>query len=471
MRYEYHVIVIGAGSAGLSVASGCAAFGAKTALIEKDKMGGECLNDGCVPSKAFLKCARIAGDIKNSQEFGIATGGVKTDLKTVIARVSSVIGSIAPHDSKERFESLGVDVIKAQASFVDAHTVKAGEKTITGKYIVIASGSVPLVPQTPGLKDVPYLTNKNIFELEVLPKHLIVLGGGPIGLELSQGFRSLGSEVTVIDKLAHLFPKDDPEVAPLMEKKLHSEGIALKLSSKIVEVRGKAGEVSVITEKDGVKEEIKGDGLLLALGRAADNNGLNLDKAGVMTDNRGYIIADEKLRTNIKNIYACGDSTGLYQFTHMAGYQAELVVRNIIFPFSSKADYSCVPWAAYTKPEVAHVGYTEPWAKSLGVFGYSAMMDLGETDRAKTEKDEAGFIKLIVGKNKKIIGVTLVGERASEMIGLGILAVKKKLRPADLRSLIFCYPTESEIYKLVSDKILRGSFKPWMKTLVKKLFI
>jgi pyruvate/2-oxoglutarate dehydrogenase complex dihydrolipoamide dehydrogenase (E3) component len=471
MRYDFHVIVIGAGSAGLSVASGCSALGAKVAVVEEDIMGGDCLNVGCVPSKAFLRCAHLADEIRHSKEFGISAGEIKIDMKAVMARVKSAVAEIAPHDSKERFESLGVEVIKAKASLFDDHTVRAGNRVITGKHIVIATGSQPMVPLIPGLKDVPYLTNKNIFDLAALPKHLIVLGGGGIGLELSQGFRYLGSDVTVIDMLPHLFSKDDPEVAPLLEKTLRQEGIRLELSSKILEVKGRANDITVIIEKDGGKEEIKGDALLVALGRVPGNSGLCLENAGVKTDERGYVIADERMKTSVNNIFACGDITGQYQFTHMAGYQAGLVVRNIIFPFYSRADYSQVPWTTYTKPEVSHVGYTEPRAASAGKFGYSVIVDLKEMDRAITDKDDSGFMKIVIGKNKKIIGVTIVGKKAGEMIGLGIAAVKNKMRPSEFRDYIFSYPTETEIYKYASYKVLRDSFRPWMKTLIKRIFL
>jgi pyruvate/2-oxoglutarate dehydrogenase complex dihydrolipoamide dehydrogenase (E3) component len=388
-----------------------------------------------------------------------------------MARVRSVIDEIAPDDSKERIESKGIDVINGRAGFINAHAVKCNEKIITGKYIVIASGSQPLVPQIPGLKDVPYLTNKNIFNIEALPKHLIVLGGGPIGLELSQGFRYLGSEVTVIDMLPHLFPKDDPEVAPVMEEQLQKDGVNLKLSSKILEVKGTAGDITVIIEKDGKKEEVNGDALLVALGRVPETSGLDLINAGVLTDKRGYVLVNEKLQTNIKHIYACGDITGQYQFTHTADHQARMVVRNIIFPFSGKADYSQVPWVTFTKPEVAHCGYTEPQARSLGLFGYSVIEGFKDTDRARTEKDEAGFLKLVIGKNNRIIGVSLVGENAGEMLSLGTLAIKKKMKPSELSGIIFSYPTRSEVYKFAASQVLKDSFKPWMRMFVKNFFV
>lgn len=470
-KYDYHVIIIGAGSAGLVVASGCANLGAGVALIEKDKMGGDCLNFGCVPSKTFLKSAHLADYIRNAKDFGLDASIKDVDIKEVMGRVNSVIRAIEPHDSIQRYESMGVDVLTEEAKLLDNHTVKAGDKKITGKYIVIATGSGPMVPPIAGLNTVPYLTNKNIFNIKALPNHLIVLGGGPIGLELGQGFSHLGSKVSVIDMLPNIFPKDDPEVGPLMEKKLKEDGIKLILNSKIAEVKGKENNITVIVEKEGNKEEINGDYILVALGRVPSNKGLGLESLGIKTDRKGYVITDEHLRTNVKNIYACGDVAGPFQFTHMAGYQAGIVVRNTIFPFKSKVDYSTVPWTTYTKPEVAHVGYTEPWARSEGIYMEKVIIDLAEIDRAKTENDEVGFLKLILGRKNRVIGATMIGEKAGEIIPLATMAIKKGLKATSFASFIFSYPTEAEIFKFASNDFLKKSFKPWMKKLIKKLFL
>lgn len=471
MKFDYHVIVIGAGSGGLVVASGAAQLGAKVALIEAHKMGGDCLNTGCVPSKTFLKSAHIADDIRNSNHFGLRASLKDVDLSEVMKRVKSVIKAIEPHDSKERFESLGVDVFLSKGTLIDEHTVRVGEKTITAKNICIATGSQPAVPPIPGLRDVPYLTNENIFELTTLPKHLILLGGGPVGLELGQGFRYLGSEVSIIDMLPHIFAKDDPEVAPIMEKKLQSEGIQLLLSSKIVEVKKENSDIVVVVEKNGERKEVIGDYILVALGRVPNTKDLGIENLGIKTDTKRYIFTNERLRTNIKNIYACGDVTGPYLFTHMASYQAGVIVKNIIFRLPSKVDYSGVTWTTYTKPEVAHVGYTEQWAKSSGLYKESLMVNLDEVDRAKAENDEVGFLKLILGRKNKVIGATLVAEKAGEMIPLATLAIKRKLKPIAFINLIFSYPTEAEIFKFVSGELYKRVLKGWMKKLIKILFL
>ena len=471
MKFNYHVIVIGAGSGGLVVASGAAGLGARVALIEADKMGGDCLNTGCVPSKSFLKSAHFAADIQRSEQLGINAQHKDVDLKTVMARVHSVIKSIEPHDSKERFESLGVDVISGRGRLLDAHSVDIGGRVITGKNLVIATGSRAAVPPIPGLNEIPFLTNENIFDLEVLPRRLLVLGAGPIGLELGQGFCHLGSQVTIVDKASYLFLKDDPEVAPIMEKKLKDDGVDLRLNSSIQSVREEGDEIVVTIEFKRRKQELRGDKLLVALGRKPSSSGLGLEDVGVETDPGGSISVNRKLQTSVKNIYACGDVTGPYQFTHMAGYQAGIVIRNTIFRLGTKVDYSAVPWTTYTRPEVAHVGYTEPWAKSQGLFHDSVVIPLDGIDRAKAEGDTEGFLKLILGKKNRLVGITLVGEKAGEMIPVGTLAIRQKLKATAFMSLIFSYPTESEIFKMAALELAKRALKDWVKRVIKWIFL
>jgi pyruvate/2-oxoglutarate dehydrogenase complex dihydrolipoamide dehydrogenase (E3) component len=472
MKFDYHIIVIGAGSAGLVVASGSSGLGAKVALIEEEKMGGDCLNTGCIPSKSFLKCAHLAKDIQESEKFGLNCTLRSVDLKNIMDRVKSVIQEIEPHDSKERYESLGVDVFSGKGVILDKHTVEVGFEKITGKYIVIATGSSPSVPNIKGLNSVPFLTNKNIFELKKLPTHLVVLGAGTIGLELGQGFSHLGSKVTIIDQSTHLFSKDDPEVSSLMQKIFLADGIDLILGANLLAVqKDDTGDVAITFEHDGKSKEIKADQLLVALGRIPSSKGLGLENIGVELDQKGFVVTDKKLRTSIKNIYACGDVTGPYPFTHMAGYQAGIVIRNTIFSLGSKVEYSAVPWTTFTKPEVSHVGYTEPWARSLGLFRESVVVELQNNDRAKTENDIHGFLKLILGKKGQIIGATLIGEKAGEMIPVATLAIKQKLKSTAFLSLIFSYPTEAEIFSSASLKKAKNSFKDWHKKLLKMIFI
>lgn len=471
MRYDYHIIVIGAGSGGLVVASGAASLGARVALIEAEKMGGDCLNAGCVPSKTFLKSAHIAKAIRDASMYGLTANLKKVDLAAVMDRVNKVIREIEPHDSRERYEGLGVDVILGFGEIQDRHTVKIGRETITGKYIVIATGSEPAVPPIPGLNDVDYQTNRTIFHLKELPGHLIVLGSGPIGIELGQGFRHLGSQVTIINRSPGLFKKDDPEVGPLMEKQLKDDGIELLLGIAYRRVRQDIDGISVEIEQEGKSRVITGDQILVAAGRLPATKNLGLDKVGVRVDGKGYIVTNRKLNTSVKNIYACGDVTGPYQFTHMAGYQAGIIIRNVIFKLGAKVDYSTVPWTTYTKPEVAHVGYTEPMARKAGIYNSSLKVDLSTIDRAKAEDDRVGFLKLNLGKKKRIIGATLVGEKAGEMIHAITIAINQKLTAGFFMNMIFSYPTESEILKSASLEAAKQSLKPWMKKVIRAVLL
>ena len=471
MKFDYHVAIIGAGSGGLVVASGAAGLGARVILFEGEKMGGDCLNAGCVPSKTFLKSAHLADSIRESHEFGLSAQLSAVDLQKIMDRVRSVIAEIEPHDSKERFEKLGVTVVQKRARLFDAHTVIADGTKYTAKNIVIATGSEPVVPKIPGLDSVEYLTNKNFFKLDKLPQHLIVLGGGPIGLELGQGMAHLGSRVTIVDRGESLFKKDDPEVAPVLEARFKKDGMELVFNAAIKSVNRPDNEIKVRVEQGGREREIVGDKILVSLGRKPVSKDLGLETVGVSVDEQGFIRTNQKLQTSVPNIYACGDVTGPYQFTHMAGYQAGIIIRNIIFKLSAKVNYSAVPWTTYTKPEVAHVGYTEPWAKSLGLFRESILVPIASIDRAKSEGDREGFLKLNLGHKGKIIGATLVSEKAGEMIPLATLAIKQKLKATAFLNLVFSYPTEAEVFKFASLEAIKKSFKPWQKKLIHALFL
>ncbi len=470
MKYDYDIIVIGAGSGGLVVASGAAALGAKVALIESEKMGGDCLNAGCVPSKSFLKGAHLAHDMNYTELFGIKSTISKIDIHQLMDRVRSVIASIEPHDSKERYEELGVTVYSSHGLFFDDHTISVGQKQITGKSIVIATGSKPFIPSIEGLANIEFLTNRNIFDLKKQPKHLIVLGAGPIGLELGQGFAHLGSKVSIIDKGNGLFLKDEPEVGPIMEKVLHSDGIGLHLNAVIERIEKSDNGIGVTIIKNAKSETIYGDQLLVSLGRIPNTDHLNLESIGIKVGNRGQVITNDRLQTNIPHIYACGDVTGPYQFTHTAGYQAGIVIRNALFGLRKKQNYSGIAWTTYTKPEVAHVGVLEADAKAYGTYKKSIFISLEGIDRAKAENDVTGFLKLIVNKKGQITGATLVGDKAGEMISIANLAINQKLKPSVFLSLIFSYPTESEIFKFAALSDLKASLKPWQMGLLKKLF-
>ncbi len=465
LKYNFHLIVIGGGSAGLTAASGAAGLGASVMLTEKENMGGDCLNYGCVPSKSFLRGAHLAKEFDSASEFGFSSH-YTGDIPALMARVQRVVADIAPHDSEERYRALGVSVVKGKGTIEDSHTVSVSGKRYTAKSIIIATGSTALIPQIKGLEAVPYYTNRTIFDLKKTPHRLVVLGAGPIGLELGQGFRHLGAEVVIIDKGDALFKKDDPEAGRLMRDVFAKDGVELKLSAAIKEVSMNGEFISVTIEREGALETVSGDSLLVSLGRTPMTEGLNLDKNGIAADTKGYIITDAQMRTSVKNIYACGDITGPYQFTHMASYQAAVAIKNALFKMRAKVNYDAVPWCTYTKPEVAHVGHTESSAKSKNIFDKYILVSLSENDRARTENDTLGFLKLIISQKGKIIGATIVGDKAGEMIAPAVMAVSKGMGTEIFYDTILPYPTESEIYRTAALKNLQESVKPWQRKIL-----
>lgn len=471
MKYDYHAVVIGAGSGGLVVAAGCANFGARVALVERAEMGGDCLNSGCVPSKAFQRAAHAASAARGAGVFGLDASVAGVDLGRVMDRVASVIKDAAPHDSEERFRGLGVDVVRARGEIVDPHTVKAGDRVLTAKYIVLATGSDPMVPPIPGLDSVRYYTNRDIFTLRELPKKLLVLGAGAIGLELGQAFRHLGSEVAILDKAPSIFGNEDPEVAPVMLEVLAGDGIKLHTGAAILGVEKTDGGIAVRFERDGEVARAEGDVLLAALGRKPATGGLGLEASGVTLDKRGYVETDERMRTSVPSIYACGDCTGPYLFTHTAAYQAGIIVRNIVFGLPAKADYRHLAWTTNTKPAVAHVGLTEPEAEEAGLLRDKVLVPLTGNDRALAEEDRRGFLKLVIGARGRLLGATIVGEKASQLIGAASLAVTKKLRAPDFAPVMFAYPTEAELFKTAAYEYMKRGVRPWMKKLVKVLLL
>ncbi len=440
------ICVIGGGSGGLSVAAAAAAFGVPVVLIEKGKMGGDCLNYGCVPSKAMLAAGKHAQAVRDAKKFGVmASPDFDVDFKAVANHVKSVIDTIAVNDSVERFTALGVTVISAKAQFRDAITVLAGDYEIRPRRFVIATGSSPFVPPIPGLDTVAHFTNENIFENTRRPDHLVVIGGGPIGLEMAQAHRRLGSEVTVLEA-ARAFGKDDPELAAVVLDRLGAEGIVIREGAKVtrVEKSGRSG-VRVIFETANGEEKVDGTHLLVAVGRKP-NVDLGLEAAGIEFDRRG-IKVDDKLRTTNKRAYAIGDVAGSLQFTHMAGYHAGLVIRSILFRMGAKPDVSIIPWATYTDPELAHVGMDEKTArdkvKQINVLRWP----FHENDRAQAERKTAGMVKIIADRKGRILGATIVGANAGELIGLWALAITKKMTLRDMTAYVPPYPTMTEAGK------------------------
>ncbi|RED48016.1 dihydrolipoyl dehydrogenase family protein [Aestuariispira insulae] len=441
------ICVIGAGSGGLSVAAGASQMGANVVLVERDLMGGDCLNFGCVPSKALLAAAHRAQDIREADMFGIRSADPAIDMQAVHDHVRSVIDGIAPHDSVERFEGLGVRVVQAPGRFLSGHEIAAGDFRIQAKYFVIATGSSAMVPPIPGLKDTPYFTNETIFNVTERIDHLLVVGGGPIGAELAQAHRRLGAKVTLIE-MDRFMGKDDPEAADIVRRKLISEGVSIHEKTSVVGSSQNGDIIQLSISRDGQTQSLEGSHLLIAAGRKANVESLDLDRANVKFSPRG-INVDERLRTSNKHIYAIGDVTGGYQFTHMAGYDAGIVIRNILFKLPAKVSHNAVPWVSYTDPELAQVGLTEQQAiQKLGSGKVTILRwSYGENDRARAEKATDGFAKVLTDPKGRILGATIVGKQAGELISLWTLAIQQKMKIGAMAGLIIPYPTLSEVSK------------------------
>jgi pyruvate/2-oxoglutarate dehydrogenase complex dihydrolipoamide dehydrogenase (E3) component len=460
------ICVIGAGSGGLSVAAAAAAFGVPVVLIEKGKMGGDCLNYGCVPSKALIAAAKQAHMMRHGGKFGIGAVEPEIDFRGVNSHVRGVIDAIAPNDSVGRFSALGVHVIKAEARFKDSRTVIAGDVEIRARRFVVATGSSPLVPRIEGIDSVDYLTNESVFDLTRRPGHLIVIGGGPIGMELAQAHRRLGSRVTVLEA-AKALGKDDPELTALVLRQIRAEGVDIRENAKVakVEKRGKTG-IRVHIETDGGRKSIDGTHLLVAVGRAANVAGLDLEKAGIDYDAKGLKVAD-RLRTTNRRVYAVGDVTGSLQFTHVANYHAGIVIRALLFRLPARQKLGIVPWATFTDPELAHVGMTETEAVKAGKKIRIMRWPYAENDRAQAERRTEGHIKIVAGSRGRILGVTIVGANAAEMINMWALALSKGLGLGDVAGYVAPYPTMSEIGKRAAITYFAGAAgKPLVRRLI-----
>jgi len=441
------ICVIGAGSGGLSVAAGAVQMGASVALFERGKMGGDCLNYGCVPSKALLAAGHAAAHYGHTSQFGVAGGSADVDFAAVNDHVHGVIAGIAPHDSVERFEDLGVEVYQEGARFAGPREVIGENGTkVRARRFVIATGSSPAVPPIPGLDAVDYLTNETVFNLRERPEHLIVVGGGPIGLEMSQAHRQLGAKVTVLEAMQIMGP-DDRDLVAVVRARLEGEGIAIHEGAKVVSVAAADGGVTVSCEHDGKSFAVTGSHILVAAGRAPNLSSLNLDAAGIVHDKRG-IEVDARLRTTNKRVFAVGDVAGKYQFTHIAGYHAGVVIRNILFRLPAKLNYDAVPWVTYTDPELANVGMTEKDAREA--YGDDVRVltaEFAENDRARTERRTDGFVQAVVGRKGRILGAGIVGPHAGEIIQPWILAISQKMKIGAMAQMIAPYPTLGEINK------------------------
>ncbi len=444
-RLSVDICVIGAGSGGLSVAAAAASFGQKVVLIEKHKMGGDCLNYGCVPSKALIAAARRAHAMRHATQFGINSVEPVIDHAAVNRHVKGVIAAIAPNDFVERFTGLGVRVILAGGRFIDKKTVEAGEYRITARRFVVSTGSSPFVPPIPGLDTVPYFTNETIFDNTQRLDHLIVVGGGPIGMEMAQAHRRLGSRVTVLEGVSAL-AKDDPELTAIVLHHLRTEGIDIREGSMVKAVRGTAGKIAVEIESNGAQATVEGSHILVAAGRRANVSGLNLEAARIKYG-PGGIAVDSGLRTSNSRVFAIGDVTGGLQFTHVANYHAGIVIRRTLFRIPAKVDTRLIPWVTYTEPELAHVGLSEAQAETQKIAINVLRWPFHENDRAQAERSTEGHVKVITSWKGHILGATIVGERAGEIIQMWSLAISQGLKIKAMTGWISPYPTLSEVNK------------------------
>jgi pyruvate/2-oxoglutarate dehydrogenase complex dihydrolipoamide dehydrogenase (E3) component len=451
------ICVIGAGSGGLSVAAAAAAFGVPVVLIEKGKMGGDCLNYGCVPSKALLAAARHAHTLRHGAQFGIDDVEPAIDFGKVNEHVRAVIAAIAPNDSVERFTALGVHVISAEARFMNRRTVVAGDTEIRARRFVIATGSSPTVPPIPGLDSIDFLTNETLFDQTARPGHLIIIGGGPVGLEMAQAHRRLGSAVTVIEALAAL-GGEDPELAAIVVKRLRGEGVTIREGTKVASVERRSGKKAIRVHLEGPDGShfIDGTHLLVAAGRTANVSGLELEKAGIAYDRKGIKVTG-KLRTTNRRVYAVGDVAGSLQFTHVAGYHAGLVIRAMLFRMPARENRQIIPSVTFTDPELAHVGMTE--AEAARKYGAVRILrwPYAENDRAQAERSTEGHAKMVTDRRGRILGVSIVGTNAGEMISFWALALGKRMTVKDIAAYVAPYPTLSEIGRRAAITYFMGA--------------
>ncbi|MEO0800003.1 MAG: FAD-dependent oxidoreductase [Pseudomonadota bacterium] len=447
---ETDICVIGAGSGGLSVAAAAAAFGVDVVLIEKHKMGGDCLNYGCVPSKALIAAGKRAHTMRSSAAFGIAPAEPDIDWGKVNAHVHEVIAAIEPNDSVERFTGLGVKVIQAGGHFIDKKTVMAGQTKVKARRFVIATGSGPLVPPIPGLDTVPYFTNETIFDNTEKLDRLIIVGGGPIGMEMAQAHQRLGVQVTVLEG-ARAMGKDDPELAKVVLESVRKDGVDIREGALVQSVGGSDGAIEVTIKTDAGEEVVHGTHLLMAVGRKPNVDGLGLEKGGITFDKRGIKVNDKLVTSNSK-VYAIGDVIGGLQFTHVANYHAGIVIRQALFKLPVKVNDGIIPWVTYTEPELAHVGLTETQAKERHGEVSVLRWPYHENDRAQAERETEGHVKVLTDKKGRILGASIVGHHAGELIQMWSLAVSQKMKIKAMTDWISPYPTLAEINKRAAYK-------------------
>jgi len=471
---RYNAVVIGAGTAGLVTAAATAGLGGRVALIERRQMGGDCLNFGCVPSKALLASARAAHHIRHADRWGLEASEPSFSFGRVMDRMRARRAQIAPHDSQERFEKLGVEVLRGDASFLSPHEVRVENRTLRAANFVIATGTRPAIPEIDGLDSVSYFTNETIFdELSGLPKSLLILGGGPIGCEMAQAFARLGVPVTLAHRGARLLPKEDSDASVLVERILAADGVSCLLTATARQVRADSDGI-VMTFRQGEKNlERRAAAILIATGRTPNTDTLNLQAAGVRSAEHGVAV-NARLQTSQPHIFAAGDVAGPFRFTHVADYQARIVARNILVPFAflqSKADYSTVPWCTYLDPEIARVGLNEDAAREQGLACDVYRLPFAEVDRAIVEDETQGFVKVLTPRGKdRILGVTLIAAHGGDLLHEFALAMRCGIGLSRISSVIHAYPTFAEIARKTGDAFQKTRLTPFAKSLFRALY-
>ncbi len=467
---RYHLVVIGAGTAGLVTAAGAAGLGARVALVERHLMGGDCLNVGCVPSKAIISAAKAWHTAVSAGKLGgpaVAGGG---DFASVMERMRSLRAGIAPHDGAERFRGLGVDVFFGEGRFVSPTEAEVGGKRLRFRRAVIATGGRAAAPPIPGLDTAPYLTNETLFSLTELPARFGVIGAGPIGCEMSQAFARLGSRVSLFEMSGGVLPREDPDASAVVEASMRADGIDLQLGVKVVEVERLEDGIAVRTERGGEAAETVVDALLVAVGRAPNVEGLGLEEAGVRFE-RGGVLVDSRLRTTNRKIFACGDVASAYKFTHTADAQARIVIQNALFFGRKRTSELIIPWCTYTSPEIAHVGLHADDAADLGIEVDTLTVPMAEVDRAVLDGDDGGFLRLHVKRGgDKIVGATLVASNAGDIIGEISLAMTAGVGLEKIAATIHPYPTQAEVIKKAADQWRRRKLTPTVKRLFELWF-
>ena len=468
---RYHLVVIGAGTAGLVSAAGAAALGAKVALIERRYLGGDCLNFGCVPSKALLRAARAIADVRRSAEFGVEFGGeVRVNFPFVMERMRRLRADIAPNDSAQRFRDLGVDVFLGEARFMDPDRIAVGECTLRFGRAIIATGTRPMLPAIPGLSEAGVLTNETIFDLTALPARLAVIGAGPIGCELAQAFARFGSRVTLIGNHARVLPREDAGASEIVAKQLMRDGVEILLNARIYGIES-TGTSKIVRVHHGGERSIDVDAVLVAAGRVPNVDGLGLAEATIQFDSKSGVIVDDRLRTTNSRVFAAGDICSRFKFTHAADAYARIAIRNALFLGRAKASALTIPWCTYTDPEVAQVGLTEAEARTRGIAVDLFTQAFAHVDRAILDGETDGFAKILVRKGSdEIVGATIVSRHAGDMIGEVALAMTGKLGMKTIADTVHPYPTHAEALRKLGDAYNRTRLTPTVRWLFQKWF-